>query len=152
MADPRSRLAATAACLLPLVLLGPAVAARALAYGEERVGAYANPLDVLLADPFVLLDRGTYYLYAVSPPGYRPSSSDTWEIRLGAGDARIRAGFRAAPSLKAAFSPAFADNGRSKSPNAMPSGLLVLWTVFLVVGGVLSAVGLSTLANIRHPG
>ncbi len=30
---------------------------------EKAVGAYVNPLDVLVADPFVLLDDGIYYLY-----------------------------------------------------------------------------------------
>ncbi|MHC4502615.1 MAG: family 43 glycosylhydrolase, partial [Planctomycetota bacterium] len=51
----------------------------------ERVGTYANPLDVLLADPFALLDKGTYSLYATSSgSGYRVWSSPdlvNWRLR-----------------------------------------------------------------------
>ncbi|MHC4506894.1 MAG: family 43 glycosylhydrolase, partial [Planctomycetota bacterium] len=85
MVDPRSLWAVTAVCLLPAALLSLAVAVSASAYGEERVGTYANPLDVLLADPFVLLDKGTYYLYATSSgSGYRVWSSPAlvnWRLR-----------------------------------------------------------------------
>jgi hypothetical protein len=85
-----------------------------------------------------------------APPGYRPSSGDTWEIRLGAKDAQIRAGFRAVRHSQAAFFPSFGDNGSSESRFTMRADLLALWTVFLVVGGVLSAIGFSALANTWH--
>ena len=101
---------------------------------------------------FSSFEPGTYYLYAIAPPGYRPSSSDTWEVRLGTKDAQVWAGFRAVRRPQAALWPAFRDNSVSESKSAMPSDLLALWTVFLVVGGVLAAVSFSALGSIWHTG
>jgi hypothetical protein len=98
------------------------------------------------------LESGTYYLHAAAPPGYRPSSGDIWEIRLGAKDAQIHAGFRAVRHSHTAFFSSFGDNGSSEPRFTMPADLLALWTVFLVVGGVLSAIGLSALVKTWHMG
>src|SRR5215218_7013562 len=50
--------------VLCALLLGPgAVPARA---DDARVTTYANPLDVILADPFVLRQGDTYYLYGTT--------------------------------------------------------------------------------------
>ncbi|MBE7560799.1 family 43 glycosylhydrolase [bacterium] len=48
-----------ASCLLVVVATGPARAG-------GFVDRYCNPLQVLLADPYVLRHEGTYYLYATS--------------------------------------------------------------------------------------
>lgn len=50
-----------------LLCLSPALAQNA---PEPRIGAFANPIDVAGADPDVLLDGGTYYLYSTSAPGF----------------------------------------------------------------------------------
>lgn len=42
---------------------------------EPRVSSFANPLDLRGADPDVLLDNGTYYLYSTSVPG---AGFDVW--------------------------------------------------------------------------
>jgi hypothetical protein len=117
---------------------------------EEQVVAKIITGDTSQPTCFDPFGPGTYYLHVAAPPGYRPSSGDTWEIRLGAKDAQIRAGFRAVRHSQAAFFPSFGDNGSSESRFTMRADLLALWTVFLVVGGVLSAIGFSALANTWH--
>lgn len=85
MVDSRTPLVVTSVCLLQFALLDPSAAGTARDSREDRVAKYVNPLDVLLADPFVLLDDGTYYLYATSSPaGYRVWTSPdlvNWRLR-----------------------------------------------------------------------
>lgn len=72
-------------CLLS-VLSWPAALASAQLGPQARVDAFANPLDVAIADPHVLLDGGTYYLYGTTNVnrGFRVWSSQdlvNWQAR-----------------------------------------------------------------------
>jgi hypothetical protein len=98
---------------------------------------------------FAALPPGRYRLDTIAPPGCRPTSGDTWQIQLGAGDARIRAGFRSLSHPAIAW-PTGTENGAPATPETAPPGLIALWVLFLAAGSILLALGLAALTKPRH--